>query len=112
MTAEDVLEMWDDIEGDIADPSSDERSDEELELDDRDEPFMDGSDDKFGDLWVVEESEEEVKIIIPATVRLALPRQKQIPPLSLLLAVSPTQWSPILRLTLLVLPHSLTLPRA
>ena len=59
MTAEDVLEMWDDIEGDLADPSSDERSDEESDLDDPNEPIMEGSDDEFSDLWVVEESEEE-----------------------------------------------------
>ena len=56
MTAEEVLEMWDDIEGDVADP---EGSEDELEWDDPDEPIMEGSDDEFGDLWVLEESEEE-----------------------------------------------------
>ena len=59
MTAEDVLEMWDDSEGDIGELSSDEISDEEFELDDPNEPIMEGSDDEFSDLWVVEESEEE-----------------------------------------------------
>ena len=59
MTAEDVLEMWDDSEGDIGELSSDEISYEEFELDDPNEPIMEGSDDEFSDLWVVEESEEE-----------------------------------------------------
>ena len=59
MTAEDVLEMWDDSEGDIGDLSSDEISDEEFELDDPNEPIMEGSDDEFSDLWVVEESKED-----------------------------------------------------
>ena len=56
MTAE---EMWDDIEGDVADP---EGSDDELEWDDPDELIMEGSDDEFSDLWVLEESKEEIKM--------------------------------------------------
>ena len=59
MTAEDVLEMWDDPEGDIGELSSDEISDEELELDDPNKPITEGSDDELSALWVVEESEEE-----------------------------------------------------
>ena len=40
----------------MADPDG---SDDELEWDDPDEPIMEGSDDEFSDLWVLEESEEE-----------------------------------------------------
>ena len=98
MTAEDVLEMWDDIEGDLADPSSDERSDEEFDrdepitegldheesdLDDPNEPIMEGSDDEFSDLWVVEESEEEDEDYRPT-------RSSPSPPSSPETATNPT----------------------
>jgi len=42
MTAEEVLEMWDDVEGDFEGSGSD-MSDGEMELDDADEPIMPGS---------------------------------------------------------------------
>ena len=77
MTAEDVLEMWDDSEGDIGELSSDEISDEEFELDDPNEPIMEGSDDEFSDLWVVEESEEEMKTTIPQGQATILPAKQQ-----------------------------------
>ena len=52
MTAEDVLEMWDD-------PSFNERSNNEFDLDDPNEPIMEGSGDGFSDLWVVESEEDD-----------------------------------------------------
>ena len=46
MTAEEVLAMMDVSDGDISEASSDGRSDDKLEVDDPDEPIMEGSDDE------------------------------------------------------------------
>ena len=66
MTAEEVLERWDDLEKDLEMGSSDLSDDEQLqwpedidELDDPDEPIMEGSDDEFSDLGEVEEDEDD-----------------------------------------------------
>ena len=67
MTAEEVLERWDDLGKDLEMESSDEMSDvdqlqwpEDIdELDDSDEPIMEGSDDEFSDLGEVEEDEDD-----------------------------------------------------
>ena len=56
--AEEVLEIWDDVEGDFEGSGSD-MSDGEMELDDPDEPIMPGSDDEFSDLEEVAESDSE-----------------------------------------------------
>ena len=65
-TAEEVLERWDDLEKDLEMGSSDLSDDEQLqwpedidELDDPDEPIMEGSDDEFSDLREVEEDEDD-----------------------------------------------------
>ena len=54
MTAEEVLEMWDDIDSDFEGSGPDKMSDSELELDDPDELIMPGSDDECSDLKEVE----------------------------------------------------------
>ena len=66
MTAEEVLERWDDLEKDLEMGSSDLSDDEQLqwpedidELDDPDELIMEGSDDEFSDLGEVEEDEDD-----------------------------------------------------
>ena len=70
MTAEEVLERWDDVDDDLEmasldgmsddDPSmSDEEQDEFMELDDPNEPIMEGSDDDFSDLGEVDLEEVE-----------------------------------------------------
>ena len=58
MTAEEVLAMMDVSDGDISEASSDGRSDDELEVDDPNEPIMEGS-DNFSDLSSVESEEED-----------------------------------------------------
>ena len=47
MTADEVLAMMEVSDSDMSEASSDERSDDELDLDDPDEPIMEGSDDDF-----------------------------------------------------------------
>ena len=67
MTAEEVLERWDDLGKDLEMGSSDEMSDDDQlqwpeefdDLDDPDEPIMEGSDDEFSDLGEVEEDEHD-----------------------------------------------------
>ena len=67
MTAEEVLERWDDLGKDLEMGSSDEMSDddqlkfpeEDEEWDDPDEPIMEGSDDEFSDLGEVEDDEHD-----------------------------------------------------
>ena len=67
MTAEEVLETWDDLGKDLERGSSDKMSDDDQlqwpekvdELDDPDEPIMEGSDDEFSDLGEVEEDEHD-----------------------------------------------------
>ena len=44
MTAEEVLALMEVSDGDMSTASSDERSDDELELDDPSEPIVEGSD--------------------------------------------------------------------
>ena len=51
----------------MSEVSSDERSDNELELDDPDEPIMKGSDDDFSDLSSVESEEEDEDHSSPCT---------------------------------------------
>ena len=51
----------------MSEVSSDERSDNELELDDPDEPIMKGSDDDFSDLSSVESEEEDEDDSSPCT---------------------------------------------
>ena len=59
MTAEEILAMMEVSDGDMSEASSDKRSDDELELDDPDEPIMEGSDDDFNDLSSLESEEED-----------------------------------------------------
>ena len=59
MTAEEVLAMMDVSDGEISKANSDGKSDDELEVDDPDEPIMEGSDDDFSDLSSVESEEED-----------------------------------------------------
>ena len=54
-------------DGDISEVSSDEKSDDELELDDPDEPIMEGSDGAFSDLSSVESEEEDEDDSSPCT---------------------------------------------
>ena len=58
MTAEEVLAMMEVSDGDMSEATSDERSDDELDLDDPNNPIMEGSDD-FSDLSSVENEEED-----------------------------------------------------
>ena len=58
MTAGEVLAMMEVNDGDMSETSSDERSDNELDLDDPDEPIMEGSDDDFSDFSSVESEED------------------------------------------------------
>ena len=59
MTAEEVLAMMEVSDGDMSEVSSDERSEDELELEDPDEPIIKGSDDDFSDLSSVKSEEED-----------------------------------------------------
>lgn len=81
--AEEVLEMWDDVEGDFEGSGSD-MSDGEMELDDPDEPIMPGSDDEFSDMEVEESDSEDAAHQAPCRVLpaiQALPR-RQVPVIS------------------------------